>query len=163
MKKRYLFILIVFAVFYTGFVSWEIGSIQQEPTPVEQEAFSVSFDEPEVNIYQIAAEITGCPERILRGIAFAESSYNPDAVGDDGKSIGLCQINEDFHDERAQKYGEYNPYDPLDSLVIAGRLYVDNLKVLKSERLAVTAHKMGLTGAKRGEVSWYVDRVLNAA
>jgi hypothetical protein len=46
--------------------------------------------------------------------------------------------------------------------VIAGRLYVDNLKVLKSERLAICAHKMGLTGAKRGEVTWYVDRVLNA-
>lgn len=162
MKKRYLFILFVFAVFYTGFVSLEIQNIPREPESVEQEPFTISFDEPELNIYQIAAEITGCPERILRGIAFAESSYNPDAVGDDGKSIGLCQINEDFHEERAQKYGEYNPYDPLDSLVIAGRLYVDNLKALGCERLAVTAHKMGPTGAKRGEVAWYVDRVLNA-
>lgn len=39
---------------------------------------------------------------------------------------------------------------------------MDNLKALKSERLAITAHKMGLTGARRGEVTWYVDRVLGA-
>ena len=118
------------------------------------------FDEPELTIYQIASALTGCPESILRGIAFAESTYNPDAIGDDGVSIGLCQINETFHAERANKYGEYNPWCPLDSLLIAGRLYMDNLKVLKSQRLAITAHKMGFTGAKRGEVTWYVERVL---
>ena len=123
----------------------------------------VAFNEPELTIYQIAANMTGCPERILRGIAFAESSYNPDAIGDDGISVGLCQINEKYHAERAAKYGEYNPFDPLDSLVITGLLYMDNLRELKDQRLAVTAHKMGLTGARRGEVSWYVDRVLKGA
>ena len=75
----------------------------------------------------------------------------------------MCQINETFHAERARLYGEYNPWCPLDSLMIAGRLYMDNLKVLKSQRLAITAHKMGVTGAKRGEVTWYVERVLKGA
>lgn len=123
----------------------------------------VAFDDPELTIYQIAAAETGCPEAILRGIAFAESTYNPDAVGDDGVSIGLCQINETYHKERARLYGEYNPWCPLDSLVIAGRLYMDNLKALGSERLAITAHKMGRSGARAGEVTWYVDRVLKAS
>ena len=130
--------------------------------PKTQEAPPVVFDEPEATIYQIAAELTGCPEPILRGIAFAESSWRADAVGDDGISIGLCQINETFHDERARLYGEYNPWCPLDSLVIAGRLYVDNLEALGDVRLAITAHKMGREGARRGEVTWYVDRVLGA-
>jgi len=122
----------------------------------------ILFDEPELTIYQIAAGLTGCPESILRGIAFAESTYNPGAVGDDGVSIGLCQINERFHAERAAAYGEYNPWCPLDSLVIAGRLYVDNLAALGDARLAITAHKMGRSGARLGEVTWYVDRVLRA-
>ena len=121
------------------------------------------FDEPGLNIYQIASALTGCPERILRGIAFAESTYNPDAIGDDGVSIGLCQINETFHAERERLYWSYNPWCPLDSLLITGRLYADNLRVLKSERLAITAHKMGLNGARRGEVTWYVDRVLGVS
>ena len=130
--------------------------------PTTQESPPVVFDEPEATIYQIAASLTGCPESILRGIAFAESSWRADAVGDDGISIGLCQINETYHEERAKLYGEYNPWCPLDSLIIAGRLYVDNLEALGDMRLAITAHKMGRSGARRGEVAWYVDRVLGA-
>lgn len=150
--KKAILILAVFAVLCSGCLSSK---------PAEPE-FIVTFDKPELTIYQIASSATGCPERILRGIAFAESTYNPDAIGDDGISIGLCQINETFHAERAAKYGEYNPFDPLDSLVITGLLYMDNLRALGDERLAVTAHKMGRSGARRGEVTWYVDRVLNA-
>ena len=145
--KRFLLLLTLSAILCSG-----CGIAAMTPVLV--------FDEPELTIYQIASALTGCPESILRGIAFAESTYNPDAIGDDGVSIGLCQINETFHAERANKYGEYNPWCPLDSLLIAGRLYMDNLKVLKSQRLAITAHKMGVTGAKRGEVTWYVERVL---
>ena len=145
--KRFLLLLTLSAILCSG---CGIAAL----TPV------IVFDEPELTIYQIASALTGCPESILRGIAFAESTYNPDAIGDDGVSIGLCQINETFHEERARLYGEYNPWCPLDSLLIAGRLYMDNLKVLKSQRLAITAHKMGVTGAKRGEVTWYVERVL---
>ena len=145
--KRFLLLLTLSAILCSG---CGIAAL----TPV------IVFDEPELTIYQIASALTGCPESILRGIAFAESTYNPDAIGDDGVSIGLCQINETFHAERARLYGEYNPWCPLDSLLIAGRLYMDNLKVLKSQRLAITAHKMGVTGAKRGEVTWYVERVL---
>ena len=145
--KRFLLLLTLSAILCSG---CGIAAL----TPV------IVFGEPELTIYQIASALTGCPESILRGIAFAESTYNPDAIGDDGVSIGLCQINETFHAERARLYGEYNPWCPLDSLLIAGRLYSDNLKVLKSQRLAITAHKMGVTGAKRGEVTWYVERVL---
>jgi hypothetical protein len=148
--KKLIPIIILAAIICSG--SQATANIQSVP--------AVTFDEPEMTIYQIASALTGCPERILRGIAFAESTYRADAVGDDGISIGLCQINETYHAERALKYGEYNPWCPLDSLVIAGRLYVDNLSALGSERLAITAHKMGRTGAQAGEVTWYVERVL---
>lgn len=150
MKKVFLFS----SVLVIAFLSM---SSRKAPAIIDQVYF-----EPELTIYQIASAETGCPEAILRGIAFAESSYNPDAVGDDGVSIGLCQINETYHAERVSKYGEYNPWCPLDSLVIAGRLYMDNLASLGNARLAITAHKMGTSGARRGEVTWYVNRVLNA-
>lgn len=49
------------------------------------------------------------PEYALDGIRLAESGGNPNAVGDDGISIGAYQINETFHELRARAYGEYNP------------------------------------------------------
>lgn len=134
------------------------GCLSSKPAEPE---FVVTFDEPELTIYQIAAILTGCPERILRGIAFAESTYNPDAIGDDGDSIGLCQINERYHAERAALYGEYNPFDPLDSLIIAAWIYADNLRALGDERLAICAHRQGVAGVlNNGPTDWYYQRVI---
>lgn len=125
--------------------------------------FTVEFTEPERDIYQIAAGLTGCPERILRGIAFAESTYNQDAIGDGGDSAGRFQINERYHAERAAKYGEYNPFCPLDTAILTGRLYMDNLKALGNEQDAIAAHRQGVSGVrKNGRTDWYVQRVLSA-
>jgi len=119
--------------------------------------------EDELTIYQIAAALTGCPEEVLRGIAFAESSYRPDAVGDDGISIGLCQINERYRAERVAKWGEYNPWCPLDSLILTGRIYEENLRILGDQDLAIAAHRQGAAGVKRDEpAGWYIARVRSA-
>ena len=158
--KKFLILSTLTAVLLSSCIT-ATNSIPGEPEL--SRGFTVDFSEPEETIYSIASKITGCPERILRGIAFAESTYRADAVGDDGISIGLCQINEKFHSDRVRLIGrEYNPWCPLDNLIVAGANYVDNLNSLGCERLAITAHKEGKTGAKAGEVTWYVERVLNA-
>jgi hypothetical protein len=123
----------------------------------------VALGGDELTVYQIAAALTGCPEEVLRGIAFAESSFRSDAVGDDGVSIGLCQINERYRAERVAKWGEYNPWCPLDSLMLTGRIYQENLRILGSQDLAIAAHRQGAAGVKRdGPAGWYVARVKRA-
>lgn len=149
--KKVAFIMLACSLFLSG---------RQYSLP--EQSFTVSFEEPELTIYKIASELTGCPESILRGIAFAESSFNPDAVGDDGCSVGMFQINERFRDERIEKYGEYNPYCPLDSAILTGRLYMENLERLGSPELAIAAHRQGVVGVrKNGASAWYVERVMS--
>ncbi len=124
--------------------------------------FSVEFTEPELTIFEIASAVTGCPKYILAGISFAESSGNQFAIGDDGMSIGRFQINETYHEYYATLYGEYNPYCPLDSAILTGRIYMDNLRALGNIEDAIAAHRQGRTGVKNnGRTQWYVDRVLN--
>lgn len=115
----------------------------------------------ELTIYRIAAWITGCPEYILRGYAFTESTNDPFAIGDDGNSIGLCQLDERHHTERVALIGrEYNPRCPLDSLIVACALYMHNLAILGTERAAIAAHRQGVHGVQRDGIGdWYVDRV----
>lgn len=150
--KRLATLATIAALFTASNISPAV--IINEPEPVKIDVI--------LDIYQLASLATGCPVQILRGIAFAESSFNPDAVGDGGKSIGLCQINEDFHADRVKLIGrEYNPWCPLDNLIVAGANYTDNLEAFGDPRLAITAHKQGRTGAKAGEVTWYVERVLS--
>ena len=65
--KRFLLLLTLSAILCSG---CGIAAL----TPV------IVFDEPELTIYQIASALTGCPESILRGIAFAEITPTQSAM-----------------------------------------------------------------------------------
>jgi len=113
-----------------------------------------------LSIYEVAEIITGAPANILRAIAITESNENDDAVGDDGISRGRMQLNELYHDERVMKYGEYNPFNSLGSVVIAGFLFMDNLVRLGDIDKAIAAHRQGVNGVRKyGASEWYVNRV----
>ncbi|VVB61465.1 Transglycosylase SLT domain protein [uncultured archaeon] len=113
------------------------------------------------DIYDNAELVTGCPAWILRGIAGTESGYNPAAVGDDGISVGMFQLNEKYHEERALKYGEYDAYNPEQAVLIAGYIMTHNLHVFRDYRDAIAAYRQGVTGVRRhGRTDWYVNRVI---
>lgn len=154
--KKYLLLLAFIVLTFTSKTR-----LQQDIKDSEIE-FNPIAQEQEISTYEIASNITGCPVYILEGIAFAESSGDQFAIGDDGISIGRFQINETYHEYYASLYGEYNPYCPLDSAILTGRIYMDNLKALGSVEDAIAAHRQGRTGVrKNGRTQWYVDRVLN--
>ena len=149
--KVVLIYLLLLAVFTGNYPAQASYAKQSDPIPTAKE----------YTTYQIAAEITGCPEYILRGLAFAESTFRADAVGDDGMSLGRYQINEKFHDYYAEMYGEYNPFCPLESAILTGLIFMDNLLALGNIEDAIAAHRQGRTGVRNnGRTQWYVDRVL---
>lgn len=152
MKYKVVFIYLLLLAMFTGNYPVQ-ASFARQSVPVKESR--------EYTTYEIAAEITGCPEYILRGIAFAESTFKIDAVGDDGMSLGRYQINEKYHDYYASLYGEYNPFCPLDSAILTGRIFMDNLLALGDIEDAIAAHRQGRTGVRNnGRTQWYVDRVL---
>ena len=113
------------------------------------------------DMYDNAESVTGCPAWILRGIAMTESTCNAHAVGDDGVSLGMFQLNEKYHDERALKYGEFDAYNPEQAVLIAGYIMADNMRRLHNLRDAISAYRQGVTGVRRnGRAEWYVDRVI---
>ena len=113
------------------------------------------------DMYQNAELITGCPAWILRGIAMTESGGNPDAVGDDGVSIGMFQLNEKYHEERASKYGEFDARNTEQAILIAGYIMHHNLLIFKNYKDAIAAYRQGISGViKNGRTDWYVNRVI---
>lgn len=113
-----------------------------------------------LSVYEVAELITGAPANILKAIAITESNENDDAVGDDGISRGRMQLNELYHDERVMKYGEYDPHNSLDSVIIAGFLFMDNLNHFGDVDKAIAAYRQGVSGVKEhGDTEWYVKRV----
>jgi hypothetical protein len=118
-----------------------------------------------LSIYEKAEIITGTSSSIIRGIAFAESSYKTKVKHRDPLDKGMFGLHEDesYHRERAVKWGEYDAENPQGAALIAGYLYQENLRILKDADLAIAAHYQGPTGVKRnGPALWYIERVRTA-
>lgn len=157
MFKRFLSMCLV--VFY--FVSCSEKSLKQEIT-LSPEPFVKEFSLEEIILQ--AAETTKTPFYILYGIAGTESFFNSKAIGDDGISLGIFQINENFRESRIKLIGcEYNPFDVFDSAILAGLIYQQNLKAFNgNETLAIASYRQGITGVrKNGATLWYVGKVLS--
>lgn len=116
-----------------------------------------------LSIYEKAEIVTGTSSAILRGIAYAESSYRAAAKHPDPLDKGLFGLHEApaYHRERAAKWGEYDATNPQEAAIIAGMLFQENLRILGREDLAIAAHYQGPTGVKKyGPCHWYVRKVL---
>lgn len=89
----------------------------------------------------------------VMAIAFSESRFDPDAVGDNGDSIGMMQINTTAQAERIEALGVTDLTDPLQNASVA----VDYLLWLEdnlgssdpySKHAIYMAYNMGLTGCR---------------
>ncbi len=89
----------------------------------------------------------------VMAIAFSESRYNPDAVGDNGQSIGMMQINTAAQADRIQALGVTDLTDPLQNVAVAVDYLLwleDNLGSADpySKHAIYMAYNMGLTGCR---------------
>jgi hypothetical protein len=123
---------------------------------------SISFRES-VDCFEYAETVTGFSAEVLRGIAATESHFRVKAVGDDGMSLGMFQLHSRWYESRVEKWGYFDPTDPYESVVIAGRIMQENLSAFNGDlRMAIAAYKQGVRGVQeRGVIQRYVDDVLN--
>ena len=119
-----------------------------------------------LTIYSLASIITGAPEDLVKGFAFAESSFRPNPEHPDPADKGMFGLHEtpEIHAERARKWGEYDALNPTDAAIIAGRILMDNFARLGDMDLAIAAYRQGVAGVRRdGATGWYVARVRKGA
>ena len=88
----------------------------------------------------------------VMAIAWKESLYQTDTIGDGGDSIGMMQINTRWNTDRMERLGVTDLTDPVQSAMVA----VDLLRELAetfdsgiSDTTTLMAYNMGPTGAKR--------------
>jgi len=88
----------------------------------------------------------------VMAIAWKESLYQTDIIGDGGDSIGMMQINTRWNTDRMERLGVTDLTDPVQSAMVA----VDLLRELAetfdsgiSDTTTLMAYNMGPTGAKR--------------
>lgn len=101
------------------------------------------------------------PELIV-AMCEKESQYDPKAVGDDGNSIGLLQIQPRYHWERMERLNCQDLYNPYDNVTVA----LDILEELWSKygkvEMVLMAYNGGCAYAEEQQwVSQYALDVIN--
>lgn len=88
---------------------------------------------------------------LIMAIAESESGFDPSQVGDGGESLGIVQINRQWHLERIQRLGITDLLDPIQCMRV-GINYLDDLMTdlqisVPTHRLLM-AYNMGPVGAR---------------
>lgn len=102
------------------------------------------------------------PELVLAVIG-QESNYDASAIGDDGESFGLMQVQPAQHPEKMEKLGIEDIMDPYENVEIGIAILAEHLKT-GSTRWALMAYNGGVQYANEmtymGRTSEYAESVM---
>ena len=92
--------------------------IEEVHTEIEKVYFDTELSkEMQDYIMEICEKYNMAPSLVIAVIE-RESRCNPEAVGDYGDSIGLMQIQEQWHSERMARLGVTNLFDPEQNIAV---------------------------------------------
>ena len=122
--------------------------------------YNVPLDQ-ELQLHIISeAEAHNIDPAIILAMAFRETTYRTDAIGDGGNSYGLLQIQPKWHRERMQRLGCTNLLDPYQNVIVGIDYLAENLNRYGSIEAALTAYNRGHYS---GTVTSYAKDILSKA
>ena len=103
----------------------------------------------------------GIDPAIVIAMCYRESSYDAGAVGDNGRSFGLMQIQRRYHEERMERLGVTDLLDPLQNVTVGIDFLAELLDRYDGDvEKALTAYNRGHYA---GTVTQYAVKVLEVA
>ena len=104
---------------------------------------------------------------VVIAIIEKESNYNSNAIGDEGSSIGLMQIYHKFHEERAERLGVTNLFEPKQNIKVGVDYLLELFEENPEPAWVLNAYNGGRAYANRkenaGEVTEYSVDILDRA
>lgn len=100
---------------------------------------------------------SGVDPNIVKAIIVEESGGNPNAVGDNGESIGLMQIQPKHHKKRMEELGIVSLFDPQENVILGCSILSDLYDKYGNYEDALSVYNSGNT--KDGKA--YAERILN--
>lgn len=100
---------------------------------------------------------SGVDPNIVKAIIVEESGGNPNAVGDNGESIGLMQIQPKHHQKRMEELGIVSLFDPQENVILGCSILSDLYDKYGNYEDALSVYNSGNT--KDGKA--YAERILN--
>jgi len=108
-------------------VETEPEAVEVEPEVEEAEYFDVPLSHELQDFIFAECEKHNIAPAIVVSMIEQESKYAPSAIGDDGESTGLMQIQKKWHEERMDKLGCTDLLNPFENVAVG----IDYLAELK--------------------------------
>lgn len=122
--------------------------------------YSVPLEERlQAHVISVSEE-NGIEPEIVFAMAWRESRYDAEAVGDGGDSIGLLQIQTKWHWERMKELGCLDLYDPYQNVTVGVDYLGELLEQYGDIGKALTAYNRG---GYNGVVSEYAHDIISKA
>ena len=179
-------ILCVVAIVFAVFILAYCGQPTVEPTTAETTAESteepteettiatepptVPETEPPVVLYDVPLDVSlqehiieqaeehGIDPAVIVAMAYKESTYRVDAIGDGGNSYGLLQVQPRWHYKRMQKLGCTDLLDPYQNVTVAVDYLAEQINRYGGDLAkGLTAYNRG---SYNGTVNQYAKTVL---
>lgn len=99
---------------------------------------------------------SGVDPNIVKAIIMEESGGNPNAVGDNGESIGLMQIQPKHHKKRMEELGIVSLFDPQENVILGCSILSDLYDKYGNYEDALSVYNSGNTEDGRE----YAERIL---
>lgn len=100
---------------------------------------------------------SGVDPNIVKAIIKEESGGNPSAIGDNGESIGLMQIQPKHHQKRMEELGIVSLFDPQENVILGCAILSDLYDKYGNYEDALCVYNSGNTEDGKA----YAERILN--
>ena len=100
---------------------------------------------------------SGVAPNIVKAIIVEESGGNPNAVGDNGESIGLMQIQPKHHKKRMEELGIVSLFDPQENVIVGCNILAELYDKYGNYEDALSVYNSGNTEDGKA----YAERILN--
>ena len=100
---------------------------------------------------------SGVDPNIVKAIIKEESGGNPSAIGDNGESIGLMQIQPKHHKKRMEELGIVSLFDPQENVILGCSILSDLYDKYGNYEDALSVYSSGNTEDGKA----YAERILN--
>lgn len=167
-RKGIMIILIIMIIMIISVVIIILSAVSKDKVQAETEPKTKIIPPIEVDIMQMIADHFGLDKELIQAIVQVESGGDPKAVGDNGNSIGLMQIQPKWHKRRMSRYGftEKDLYSPICNLIVGCDYLKECMDMGNGTDFALMMYNGGMEEAYRnyrsGTVTEYVKKVREA-
>lgn len=101
---------------------------------------------------------------LVMAVIGVESNYNADAIGDNGRSYGLMQVQTEWHQDRIERLKTTDMLNPYDNVTVGIDILAEKISKDKGIEWALMAYNGGNSHAdmmqQTGQLSEYAETVI---